>query len=90
MKDESVEDFRDSKNKKTIKRDRQVLAFRVANGASKHAIKKAVETIFKVKVDQVRGDQLPRENGLRRGPHIRTPSPDYRKAYVHVEARPPC
>ena len=33
---------------------KQVLAFRVATGASKHAIRSAVETIFKVKVAEVR------------------------------------
>ena len=35
MKEESTHDIRDSKNKKTIKRDRQVLAFRVASDAGK-------------------------------------------------------
>ena len=71
MKDDSVEDIRDSKNKKTIKRDRQVLAFRVANGASKHAIKEAVETIFKVKVDEVRVINYTGQNGPP-WPHVRT------------------
>ena len=54
LKEDSTREIRDSKNKKTIRRDRQVLAFRVATSASKHAIKDAVESIFKVKVDQVR------------------------------------
>jgi ribosomal protein L23 len=83
MKDDSVEDIRDSKNKKTIKRDRQVLAFRVANGASKHAIKKAVETIFKVKVDQVRVINY-RGKMVRRGRTFGR-KPDYRKAYVTLK-----
>ena len=83
MKDNSVEDIRDSKNKKTIKRDRQVLAFRVANGASKHAIKKAVETIFKVKVDQVRVINY-RGKTVRRGRTFGR-KPDYRKAYVTLK-----
>jgi large subunit ribosomal protein L23 len=83
MKDESVEDIRDSKNKKTIKRDRQVLAFRVANGATKHAIKKAVETIFKVKVDQVRVINY-QGKMVRRG-RTSGRKPDYRKAYVTLK-----
>jgi large subunit ribosomal protein L23 len=83
MKDESIEDIRDSKNKKTIKRDRQVLTFRVANGASKHAIKTAVETIFKVKVDQVRVINY-RGKTVRRGRTFGRKS-DYKKAYVTLK-----
>ncbi len=80
MKESSTEDVRDSKNKKTIKRDRQVLAFRVANGASKHAIKAAVEKIFKVKVDEVRVINY-RGKTVRRGRTVGRKA-DYRKAYV--------
>jgi len=80
MKEESTHDIRDSKNKKTIKRDRQVLAFRVANNASKHAIKAAVETIFKVKVDEVRVINY-RGKTVRRGRTVGRKS-DYKKAYV--------
>src|SRR5262244_3132308 len=80
MKDESTENIRDSKNKRTIKRDRQVLAFRVANNASKHAIKAAVETIFKVKVDEVRVINY-RGKTVRRGRTVGRKS-DYKKAYV--------
>ena len=83
MKEESTHDIRDSKNKKTIKRDRQVLAFRVANNASKHAIKAAVETIFKVKVDEVRVINY-RGKTVRRGRTIGRKS-DYKKAYVTLK-----
>ena len=83
MKEESTHDIRDSKNKKTIKRDRQVLAFRVANNASKHAIKAAVETIFKVKVDEVRVINY-RGKTVRRGRTVGRKS-DYKKAYVTLK-----
>ena len=83
LKEESVSEIRDSKNKKTIKRDRQVLAFRVAPGASKHAIKTAVETIFKVEVDQVRVINY-RGKVVRRGRTFGR-KPDYRKAYVTLK-----
>src|SRR5262245_22052906 len=83
IKDESTENIRDSKNKRTIKRDRQVLAFRVANNASKHAIKAAVETIFKVKVDQVRVLNY-RGKTVRRGRTFGRKS-DYKKAYVTLK-----
>jgi large subunit ribosomal protein L23 len=80
LKEDSTRDIRDSKNKKTIKRDRQVLAFRVAGDASKHAIKAAVETIFKVKVDEVRVMNY-RGKTVRRGRTTGRKS-DYKKAYV--------
>jgi large subunit ribosomal protein L23 len=83
LKEESVREIRDSKNKKTIKRDRQVLAFRVAQDASKHAIKAAVETIFKVKVDQVRVVNY-RGKQVRRGRTLGRKS-DWKKAYVTLE-----
>lgn len=83
MKEESTQDIRDSKNRKTIRRDRQVLAFRVANNASKHAIKAAVETIFKVKVDEVRVINY-RGKVVRRGRTFGR-KPDYRKAYVTLK-----
>jgi large subunit ribosomal protein L23 len=59
---------------------RQVLAFRVASDASKHAIQQAVEKIFKVKVEMVRiinyrGKQVRRGRTLGR-------RPDWKKAYV--------
>lgn len=80
LKEASTRDIRDSKNKKTIKRDRQVLAFRVADDASKHAIKAAVETIFKVKVDEVRVINYHGKT-VRRGRTTGRKS-DWRKAYV--------
>jgi large subunit ribosomal protein L23 len=83
LKEESIEEIRDSKNKKTIKRDRQVLAFRVAKNASKHAIKTAVETIFKVEVDQVRVINYQGKT-VRRGRTFGR-KPDYKKAYVTLK-----
>ncbi|MBO0857589.1 MAG: 50S ribosomal protein L23 [Chloracidobacterium sp.] len=83
MKEESVREIRDSKNKRIINRDRQVLAFRVANSASKHAIKMAVETIFKVKVDQVRVLNYHGKT-VRRGRTFGRKS-DYKKAYVTLK-----
>ncbi len=80
LKETSTHDIRDSKNKKTIKRDRQILAFRVAEGATKHAIKNAVEEIFKVKVDQVRVLNY-HGKSVRRGRTVGRKS-DWRKAYV--------
>ncbi|MBK6796059.1 MAG: 50S ribosomal protein L23 [Acidobacteria bacterium] len=83
LKEESLQDIRDSKNKKTIKRDRQVLAFRVADNATKYAIKDAVEAIFKVKVDQVRVVNY-RGKEVRRGRTVGR-KPDWRKAYVTLK-----
>lgn len=83
LKEESTTDIRDSKNKKTIRLDRQVLAFRVADGASKHAIKEAVEAIFKVKVDEVRVINY-RGKQVRRGRTVGR-KPDWRKAYVTLK-----
>jgi large subunit ribosomal protein L23 len=83
MKDESTKNIRDSKNRKTIRRDRQVLAFRVAGDASKHAIKKAVEEIFKVGVDQVRVVNY-RGKTVRRG-RTTGRKPDWKKAYVTLK-----
>lgn len=58
----------------------QVLAFRVAIGANKYAIKQAVETIFKVKVADVR---ILNYHGkeVRRGRTVGR-KPDWKKAYV--------
>ncbi len=83
LKESSVVDVRDSKNKKTITRNRQVLAFRVATSAGKHEIKTAVEAIFKVKVDQVRvANYHGRE--VRRGRNVGH-KPDWKKAYVTLK-----
>jgi len=83
MKESSTETVRDSKNRKDIKRDRQVLAFRVAPDAGKHAIKNAVETIFKVKVDQVRVANYHGKE-VRRGRNTGY-KPDWKKAYVTLK-----
>ena len=83
LKEDSTRDIRDSKNKKTIRHDRQVLSFRVANHATKHAIKAAVETIFKVKVDQVRVINYHGKT-VRRG-RTEGHKPDWKKAYVTLK-----
>ncbi len=71
------------KEKSTVA-GKQVLAFRVATGASKHAIRSAVEKIFKVKVAEVRilnyhGKEVRRGRTLGR-------KPDWKKAYVTLKA----
>ncbi len=83
LKEESTKNIRDSKNKKTIRRDRQVLAFRVDGDANKHAIKRAVETIFKVKVEEVRVVNY-RGKSVRRG-RITGRKADWKKAYVTLK-----
>ena len=80
QKERSVMPIKDSKNRKVINRDGQLLTFRVNNNANKHAIKAAVEKIFKVKVTAVR---IANYHGkqVRRG---RTTGyrPDWKKAFV--------
>jgi len=83
LKEESVAEIRDSKNKKVINRNRQVLTFRVATGAGKKEIKAAVEAIFKVKVDQVRVANYHGKE-VRRGRNVGY-KPDWKKAYVTLE-----
>jgi len=63
-----------------VDNNRQLLAFRVATDASKHAVKQAVETIFKVKVDEVRIINY-RGKEVRRGRTVGR-RPDWKKAYV--------
>ncbi len=63
--------------------EKQLLSFIVAIDANKYSIKRAVETIFKVKVDAVRvingsGKQV------RRGRLVGY-KPDYKKAYVTLK-----
>jgi large subunit ribosomal protein L23 len=60
--------------------NKQLLSFRVASDASKHAIKRAVETIFKVKVDAVRIVNYSGKE-VRRGRTVGR-RPDWKKAYV--------
>lgn len=83
MKEQSTHDIRDSKNKKTIKRNRQVLSFRVDGDASKHAIRDAVEMVFKVKVAQVRVINYHGKT-VRRG-RTQGRKPDWKKAYVTLK-----
>ena len=83
QKDESTEPIKDTKNKKIIPRDRQLLTLRVKTDATKHAIKAAVETIFKVKVDQVRVTNYHGKT-VRRG-RTEGKRPDWRKAYVTLK-----
>lgn len=83
QKEQSTEPIKDTKNKKVINRDRQLLTFRVNPHASKHAIKTAVETIFKVKVDQVRVANYYGKT-VRRG-RTEGRKPDWRKAYVTLK-----
>jgi large subunit ribosomal protein L23 len=59
---------------------KQLLTFRVAPDATKHAVKRAVESIFKVKVDAVRIVNY-RGKEVRRGRTVGR-KPDWRKAYV--------
>lgn len=83
-KEQSTEPIKDSKNKKVIQRDRQLLTFRVSSGATKYAIKAAVEAIFKVKVDQVRVANY-HGKSVRRG-KTEGKKPDWRKAYVTLKS----
>lgn len=82
-KEHSTKDIKDSKHKRTIKRDNQLLTFRVAKDANKHSIKAAVEQIFKVKVEDVRVINY-RGKPVRRG-RIEGKRPDWRKAYVKLK-----
>lgn len=66
-----------------IKELQRTLVFEVAPEANKQEIKRAVETIFAVKVDRVRTVNLPgkfRRRGLRGGYR-----PDWKKAYVRLK-----
>ncbi len=67
--------------------EKQVLTFRVDPEASKQAIKKAVETIFKVKVEKVRVVNY-RGKMVRRGRTLGR-KPDWKKAYVTLRAGEP-
>lgn len=67
-----------------IKELQRTLVFEVAVGATKPEIKRAVETIFNVKVDHVRTATLAgkfRRRGLRGGYRS-----DWKKAYVRLKA----
>lgn len=67
-----------------IKELQRTLVFEVAVAATKPEIKRAVETTFNVKVEQVRTVVLPgkfRRRGLRGGYRA-----DWKKAYVRLKA----
>jgi len=67
-----------------IKELQRTLVFEVAPEATKHEIKRAVETVFGVKVDRVRTITMPgkfRRRGLRGGYRA-----DWKKAYVRLKA----
>jgi large subunit ribosomal protein L23 len=83
QKEASTTPIKDSKHKRVIERDRQLLTFRVDRNANKHSIKAAVEKIFNVKVDQVRVVNY-HGKSVRRG-RIEGRRPDWRKAYVTLK-----
>ena len=67
-----------------IKELQRTLVFEVATEATKPEIKRAVETVFGVKVDRVRTITMPgkfRRRGLRGGYRA-----DWKKAYVRLKA----
>jgi large subunit ribosomal protein L23 len=64
----------------TQKEDNRTLCFRVATGANKTEIKKAVEKLFGVKVEAVRTTRV---NGkLKRYGRFEGNRPDWKKAFV--------
>src|SRR5262249_38204987 len=67
-----------------VKEAEGTLVFEVACKASKHEIKQAVQTIFKVKVDSVRTANFPGKE-RRRGKFVGH-RPDWKKAYVKLKA----
>jgi large subunit ribosomal protein L23 len=67
-----------------LKEERGVLAFRVALRANKVEIRRAVETLFKVKVAQVRTEHV-RGKDKRVG-RFQGRRPDWKKAYVTLKA----
>lgn len=60
------------------------LCFEVATDANKAQIKSAVEHLFKVKVSQVRTENL--DGKLRRRGRFSGYRPDWKKAYVRLKA----
>jgi len=64
----------------TLKEDDRTLCFEVSDRASKQQIRKAVERIFKVKVDHVRTMNVPGK--MRRRGRYMGYRPDWKKAYV--------
>jgi large subunit ribosomal protein L23 len=74
LKDETVQDGL-----------KQVLVFKVDPKANKHEIRDAIETIFKVKVDEIR---IVNKRGKRvfRFGRLRGQRSDWKKAYVTLKA----
>lgn len=66
------------------KESEQTLVFEVAVGATKTQIKEAVQSIFKVKVEQVRTATF--EGKERRRGKFAGYRPDWKKAYVRLKA----
>ena len=67
-----------------VKETEGTLVFEVACNASKHEIKQAVQTIFKVKVDSVRTANFPGKE--RRRGKFTGYRPDWKKAYVKLKS----
>jgi len=68
----------------TKKDDERTLCFEVAAGANKTEIQQAVEVLFKVKVEEVR--TVNNVGKLRRRGKFSGYKPDWKKAYVRLEA----
>lgn len=62
----------------------QVVAFKVAPGASKHQIKEAVEQIFDVEVETVRTARF--QGKVKRQGRSEGRRPEWKKAYVTLKA----
>jgi len=67
-----------------VKETEQTLVFEVANAATKTQIKEAVQSIFKVKVDEVRTANFAGKE--RRRGKFTGYRPDWKKAYVRLKA----
>jgi large subunit ribosomal protein L23 len=68
----------------TKKEDERTLCFRVSKDANKIMVKQAVEKLFKVKVEEVRTANF--DGKLRRRGRFTGYRPDWKKAYVKLEA----
>ena len=67
----------------TVKDEQRTLVFEVARDANKIEIRKAVETLFKVKVEEVRTANV--RGKLRRRGRFSGYRPDWKKAYVKLQ-----
>jgi len=68
----------------TKKDNERTLCFEVASGANKTEIRRAVQALFKVKVDEVRTSTT--QGKLRRRGRFSGYRPDWKKAYVRLKA----